>query len=203
MTEIIYLSEDMLIGQGDHKKTYRDPTCPDRCIKIPMKTPDEDLEKELKYRRSRERRKLKSNLLTAYYGEVMTNLGKGYMFERVHDYNDTTSKLMGDLLKEACSDDSKLPFVEEVLKKLKALLSEELIVVSNLEVDNIAIQRISETKYIIRIIDNLGSPAVIPLAYYSDFLTRRRTVKYWKRFLEEIQRHYPKFMTEDLKSRLR
>lgn len=76
----IELTEDLLIGKGTHKKTYEDPTDASRCIKILFVVPDVDLERELQYRHSREKRRLKSRMLSAYYGEVETNMGKGVCF---------------------------------------------------------------------------------------------------------------------------
>ena len=62
MTEnkVIDLSNAILIGEGDHKRTFVDPTDPGRCIKVLFTYPDVDMERELKYRRSREKRGLKS-----------------------------------------------------------------------------------------------------------------------------------------------
>ena len=202
MTDKIILTEKLLLGKGAHKKVYLDPTDAYHCIKVPFEIPDEDLEKELRYRNSREKRHLKSRLLTAYYGTIDTNLGTGYIFERVQDYDGKTSRSFKDLFEQAAADVAMCPFIEEMMQKCKAMLFQELIVTSNMEDGNFVLQRISETEYTIRIIDNIGSPVFFPLAYYFDFFARKRTVKYWKRFLDNLQRWYAKVMTEELKNRL-
>jgi len=202
MAEVIHLTEDLLIGKGAHKKVYIDPTDADRCIKIPHVTPDADLEKELQYRRARERRNLGSKMLPAYYGTVRTNLGTGYVFERVRDFDGRTSRTISQLLAEASADRTRIPFAETVMQKFRTMLFEELIVTSNMEAVNFAVQRISETEFTVRVTDNIGSPVFIPLAYYIDFFARRRVRKYWVRFLDQMQKKHPAVMTESLKNRL-
>lgn len=87
------------------------------------------------------------------------------------------------------------------MRKCKASLFEELIVTSNMEDKNFVIQRVSNTDYIIRVIDNIGSPVFFPLAYYFDFFARRRMKKYWERFLDNLQRWHPMVMTDEMKNR--
>lgn len=202
MKDKINLTDNLLFGKGNHKKVYIDSTDRNRCIKIPFEIPDVDLEKELAYRRSRDRRRLRSSMLPVYYGTVDTNLGTGYVFERVRDFDGQTSQSFKELFEKAAADASMLYFVEEVMLKCKAMLFEELIVTSNMEDGNFVVQRISEKEYTIRVIDNIGSPVFFPLAYYFDFFARRRTKKYWKRFLNNLQRWHPKVMTDELKNRL-
>lgn len=202
MERIIDLSNAILIGEGDHKKSYVDPTDSSRCIKILFTTHDVDMERELKYRRSRERRNLPSRLLPAYYGTVETNMGKGYVFERVADFDGKSSRTFQNIFDKADSDKRLIPFVEEMMKKFKQLLFEELIVTSNVESSNFLVQRASETKFSVRIIDNIGSPVFFPLAYYFDFFARRHLQKYWKRFLKELQEDHPAVMTDALKRKL-
>lgn len=202
MNQIIELSEAAFIGAGRHKKTFIDPTDSGRCIKIVYTNPDIDMERELKYRAIREKRNLKSSMLPMYYGTVRTNMGIGYVFERVIDYDGKTSKALYYLLEDAALDLKKLPFVVEVLQKFKSLWFEELIVTSNTQLDNFLFQRISDTKFTIRIIDNIGSPVFIPLSYYFESFAKRRSKKYWKRLLNELQQKYPSFMSEELKEKL-
>ena len=202
MTEVIHLTEDLLIGKGAHKKVYTDPTDADRCIKIPHTAPDADLERELQYRRARAGRNRGSKMLPAYYGTVRTNLGTGYVFERVQDFDGKTSRTISQILAEASADRTRIPFAETVMQKFKTMLFEELIVTSNMEAVNFAVQRLSETEFTIRVTDNIGSPVFIPLAYYVDYFARRRVKRYWARFLNQMRKKYPSVMTEDLKNKL-
>ena len=202
MSGRIILTEDLLLGQGDHKKTYIDPRDAGRCIKVPFVTPDIDLRRELHYRRTREKRNLASCLLTEYYGTVDTNLGTGYVFERITDFDGKVSLTIGDLFNMAVSDSDTIPYLEKAMICFRDMLFQELIVISNVEAANFVVQRFSETDFTIRIIDNIGTPVKIPLAYYFDVVARKRLKKYWKRFLDELQEDYPSVMTEAMKRRL-
>lgn len=202
MSERIFLSEDLLIGKGTHKSTYIDPVDEKRCIKVPFTVPDIDLERELKYRESRKRRKLTSQLLPEYYGKVETNIGTGYVFERIKDFDGKTSLTIWDLFENALNDSNLVTFVEEVMLKCKSGLFEELIITSNMEATNFSVQRLSETEFRVRITDNIGSPVLIPLAYYFNFFARKRTIKYWAIFLNDLQKWYPTIMTKAMKEKL-
>ena len=46
-------------------------------------------------------------------------------------------------------------------------------------------------------LDNIGSPVMVPLAYYFDFVAERRIAKYWNRFIDECKLHYTSFLTSD------
>lgn len=202
MRKYIDLSNAVLIGTGDHKKVFIDPADTHKCIKVLFRTPDEDLERELKYRKIREKRGLKSKLLTTYFGTVETNFGTGYVFEHVIDFDGSTSRTLAQLLKNAVADTRLVPVVTKVMCVFKAMWFEELISVSNVEPGNFMVQRYSETDFTVRIIDNIGSSAFIPLPYYFDCVAKFRTKKYWNRFLSELQSDYPSVMTAELKEKL-
>ena len=202
MRKYIDLSNAVLIGTGDHKKVFIDPADTHKCIKVLFRTPDEDLERELAYRKIREKRGLKSKLLTTYFGTVETNFGTGYVFEHVIDFDGSTSRTLAQLLKNAVSDTRLVPVVTKVMCVFKAMWFEELISVSNVEPGNFMVQRYSETDFTVRIIDNIGSSAFIPLPYYFDCVAKFRTKKYWNRFLSELQSDYPSVMTAELKEKL-
>ena len=202
MRNYIDLSNAVLIGTGDHKKVFIDPADTHKCIKVLFRTPDEDLERELAYRKIREKRGMKSKLLTTYFGTVETNFGTGYVFEHVVDFDGSTSRTLAQLLKNAVADTRLVPVVTKVMCVFKAMWFEELISVSNVEPGNFMVQRYSETDFTVRIIDNIGSSAFIPLPYYFDCVAKFRTKKYWNRFLNELQRDYPSVMTAELNEKL-
>ncbi|MBR1373315.1 hypothetical protein IJ556_02560 [bacterium] len=202
MDEVICLTEDLLIDKGAHKKVYADPLNAHRCIKILFAVPDTDIERELTYRKIRKKRNLVSSLLPVYYGTVQTNLGMGYVFERIVDFDGQTSKTLRQFFEEAKQDEKLLPLLEELLLKFKAHWFQEMLVISDVDPSNFMLQRISETEYKIRVVDNIGSPVFLPLAYYVDVIAQKRVKKYWRRFLNEMQICYPKLITGEVKLRL-
>ncbi len=199
MDKITLLSTFLLIGKGSHKKVYTDPTNANRCIKILRATPDYDMERELRYRGIREKRQLVSSLLPAYYGTVHTNLGLGYVFDRITDFDGYTSKSLRQIFDAAESDAKPVPFLADVLRGFKTQLFQELIVTSDVDPSNFLLQRISDTQFRVRIVDNIGSSAFLPLVYYFDVIAKKRVKKYWRRFLDETHQNYPYVLTDEVK----
>ena len=97
--EKVYLAEELLIGKGRNKDVYIHPENPAQCIKINARD-TKDHRAEMNYRKSRELRNLPpSALMVSYFGAVETNLGTGYVFERIMDYDGINSKTLEELIK--------------------------------------------------------------------------------------------------------
>lgn len=201
--ELLVLREDLFLGHGVHKAAYIDPRDPSRCVKIVFRMPDYDLMKELGYRRSRRRRGLSSELLPAYYGTVETNKGMGYVFERVVDYDGQPSKTLAEVFSGSTGQDMRFPDTEHILSRLREMLFRERVIMRDTECGNIMLQRLSEDGgFTVRIVDNLGTHAHIPIVYYVDYFAAKHVKKYWHRLLDRIRRKYPDVLQEELKQRL-
>ena len=197
--ETINLNESLLLGEGRHKVVYAHPTDSRKCIKIMKDSLDTELERELKYHRALARRGKKLSMLVEYYGEVETNFGKGYLFERVMDYTGETSRELSFVLDNPAETQKLLGCTtEDVLHRFHDMLLEQKLVVSNIDSYNYMIQLLSPTKYTIRAIDNIGTPAHVPLAYYFDFLALKHIKKYWARFAKRYSEKYPGIFPKDL-----
>lgn len=191
MGKQIELNDGLLLGRGHHKAAYRHPDNPGHCIKIPYEMPDYDLKRELTYRKIRAWRGLPASVLTEYYGTVDTNLGTGYVFERMMDCDGSPSVSLEEFLNDKEIDPDKEEFVSGLLRELYYKELEEEIITSDTNPENFYIQQKAPGKYCLRIIDNIGSPAFIPVIYLVPYLARRHVEKYWKRFIREIKRRHP------------
>lgn len=169
-SEVLTLTDEFFIGQGAHKKVYMHPTNKSLCIKILFSTPDVDLDRELYYRSTRQKRHLKTTMLPEYLGTINTNLGKGYVFERIYDYDGQTSATIKDFIKGSTASPEHIAHVENVITTFKELLFDEKIITSDMDPVNFLVQKTSPTQFTIRIIDNIGSPVLIPLAFFFDYL---------------------------------
>ena len=185
----LYLTSDLIIGVGHHKTTYLHPSDATLCIKIPFHQNDIDIKRELKYRSILNKRAKTPALLPKYQGTVYTNKGIGYVFERISDYDGKTSSTLLEYIKFLTTNtntcDIKIHF-QYILSKLHKTWLEEKIVTSDADPMNFLVQRISPTECTIRIVDNIGTPVLIPLAYYIDYIAERRVQRYWKRLLKNI-----------------
>lgn len=190
------LSEVLFIGKGHHKAVYKHPANENLCIKIPFALPDVDITKELAYRKALSRRKKKLSLLTEYLGTVETNLGTGYVFERIVDYDGSASTLWKSVL------EGKIPVREtfgvsalDLLMKFRDVMLAEKVVVSDVDAANFMIMRTSADSFVFKVVDNIGTPVFLPLAYYIDFIAEKRIQRYWNRWIHGVRQDYADFLT--------
>lgn len=210
--DCIKLSDDFFIGKGKNMAVYINPINPLQCIKIQIGSMREyDL--EMSYRKSRQRRKLpQSSLMTNYYGEVITNLGIGYVFERVIDYDGTTSMSIHDLVqlemqarkkgiltKQIADTEKELPPVKVCLLKMYEKLFQDRVLLKDDSCENFLIQFNTPATWEIRIIDGFGYRALLnPFVYYIDFLTVRQIKRYWIRLVNAVSsRDYPGLLLKE------
>ena len=206
---VIMLSEELLIGTGAHRRVYINPEDPAQCIKINFGGFGDHL-REMGYRKSRERRHLQSSLLTRYYGEVSTNMGTGYLFERIADYDGATSSTIEEIIKaeqkardekksvkEIMGTEKEVPSAVEAVLAFRRELFRENIIIPDMAAYNYMVQFVSPDSWRIRIVDDIGSPTLIPVVYYIDFLGRSHVRRRWLRFIQWIQRKFPGFLSEE------
>lgn len=192
------LTDDLFLGRGAHKAAYVHPEDEKLCVKITFKWPDEDVKKELRYRSVLGKKADDMPLLVKYYGMVETNLGRGYVFERVTDFDGGSCSTLSQYI-ETCSSS------EEMVQLLLAFRKEFFrgrYVVAGMNTDNFLVQRISSTERRLRIVDDLGTGAFIPLLYYSDRLLRKRAAKYWRLLVHQLEAKYGGLITKEISYQL-
>lgn len=82
------------------------------------------------------------------------------------------------------------------------LLFREKIITSNMEPCNFCVQIVAPDFYRLRIMDNIGSPVLIPLIFYIDALALRHIKRYWRRFVLDLNRQYPWLINENIAAML-
>lgn len=194
--EILELNEDLVIGAGGHKKVYIDPRDNKRCVKILLEEKCEDWEREKKYREIRKARGQQGMMLPKYYGEIATNLGTGYVFERIVDFNGDNSKDIGEFLRTAKEVPSPLE-IEYLVKRFFYGMLAEKIIVTNAEYCNFLVQRVTPHLNQIRVVDNIGSHIIVPIDCYIDSLADKHIKRYFVRLLYEIYRDFPNLMPRE------
>lgn len=178
------LTDENILGKGTNKRVYFHPTDPNKCIKFSLDSADEtDIKYELEFRRICKDRVEKSILLTKYFGTVETNLGTGYIFELVRDFDGNLSETFESFIKREGNSDS----THNLLREFKQTLFDEQIITYTIFPDNIMVQKISESKSLIRIIDGIGMHVLIPIPYYVDKIAERRELRIWQKFLQKLR----------------
>ena len=198
-------TEDLLIGVGGHKKVYVHPDDETLCVKVlHYGETDEDWQKELRYRRSRERRGLSSTLLTQYYGACpLEGGGIGHIFERVRDFDGQDSLSFQQHI-DLNRSSPRIDFNAVITGMItfRYLLFQEKIITSNMEPCNFSVQIVAPDFYRLRIMDNIGSPVLIPLLFYIDALALRHIKRYWRRFVLDLNRQYPWLINDNIAAML-
>lgn len=185
------LTDDLFLGKGEHKAAYIHPEDANKCVKVPYSLPDTDIERELKYRAILEKKHKCPTMLTKYYGTIDTNKGVGFVYELVRDYDGSVSKDLEEIFLNHGLSEKHLGVSElDIMKRFREQWLEECIVTSDTDFLNYFVQRISPEEFVIRIVDNVGTPVTIPLVYYFDFVAQKRARKYWKRLMQRYITEY-------------
>ena len=189
--KILVLTENLFLGKGKHKACYIHPEDASKCVKVPFALPDTDVDRELEYRGVLEKKCKHPTMLTQYYGTVKTDKGVGYLYELVQDFDGKTSKALKEIFTNEGLAEKHLGVSElAIMQQFREQWLKECIVTSDTDFVNYFAQRISPNEFVIRIIDNIGTPANIPLAYYFDYFARKRARKYWTRLMQRyINKH--------------
>ena len=197
MSEKIILTDDLFLGDGNHKIVYAHPTDKNLCVKL-LRTPDDpDFAKEMRYRKALGERADSMTLLTKFFGPVETSKGTGYLFERVLDYDGKVPQTLLNVMDDTVDGKKLLPDTEKLLFDFKRAYFDEKFLLAGVDADNYLVQRVSPTERRVRIIDNIGIATFVPLPYYFDYFANKRAEKYWQRFIEQLRLDYGKLFSEE------
>ena len=197
---ILEIRQELFIGAGGHQATYIHPVDKTKCIKIPHTPDDGDVRKEMRYRKMCARKLENSRLVTEFFGTVETNLGLGYVFERVLDFNGKTSKDLKDFLPQTAPDTQTLQRIWTVLLNFKSDFLRENIAIVDTDITNFMVQEPAPGS---RIVDNIGTPVLIPLVYWFEFAAAWKAKRYWNKIVEWLAAHYPEIIPPELVAQLK
>ena len=200
---VLTINNDLFIGSGGHQATYIHPIDPRKCIKIPHLPDDDDVRKEMRYRRICAKKLETSRLVTKFFGTVDTNLGLGYVFERVLDYDGKTSRDMKNFLPKTRPDDIKiLHSIWTILLNLKSDFLRENIAIVDTDIENFMVQEPSPGVFRVRIVDNIGTPVLIPLVYWFEFIAAWKAKRCWNKIVVWLAENYSEIIPVEFAEQL-
>lgn len=203
MDNVLKINEELFIGSGGHQATYIHPIDPTKCIKIPHMKDDGDVKKEMRYREICAAKLERSKLVTEFFGTIETNLGLGYVFERVIDYDGKASLDMKKFLPKTKPDAKTLQKIWTVLLNFKSDFLRENIAIVDMDIENFMVQEHAPGAYRVRIVDNIGTPVLIPLVYYFEFIAAWKAKRYWNRIVEWLAVNYKEIIPPELVAQLK
>ena len=83
---MLYLDESLLVGKGANRICYQHPVEREKCIKIPKVSNCQTQALECEYFKLLYTNNISWKHLSHYYGEVNTNIGRGYVYELIRDF---------------------------------------------------------------------------------------------------------------------
>lgn len=197
--EIIQLDDSLLYGQGSHKKCFLHPHNKNLCIKIAYNEGGQkDLIREINYIDVLKRRHKDYSILPKYFGKVNTNLGTGYVFEIIRDYNNGRTQTLEDFITDLNLFSQNYSLIVRLLKELKEKLYKNEIITMVLFPENILFQKTDENTYRVRIVNDMGSAVLIPLEYHFKYFAHTNILRRWKMFLEVLRNKYASHLSEKL-----
>lgn len=197
--QILQLDDTLLYGQGSHKKCFLHPHNKNLCIKIAYNEGGQkDLIREINYIDVLKRRHKDYSILPKYYGKVNTNLGTGYVFEIIRDYNNSRTQTLEDFITDLNLFSQNYSLIVRLLKELKEKLYKNEIITMVLFPENILFQKTDENTYRVRIVNDMGSAVLIPLEYHFKYFAHTKILRRWKMFLDVLRNKYASHLSEKL-----
>lgn len=197
--EILKLDDTLLYGQGSHKKCFLHPHNKNLCIKIAYNEGGQkDLIREINYIDVLKRRHKDYSILPKYFGKVNTNLGTGYVFEIIRDYNNGRTQTLEDFITDLNLFSQNYSLIVSLLKELKEKLYKNEIITMVLFPENILFQKTDENNYRVRIVNDMGSAVLIPLEYHFKYFAHTKILRRWKMFLDVLRNKYASHLSEKL-----
>ncbi len=197
--QILQLDDTLLYGQGSHKKCFLHPHNKNLCIKIAYNEGGQkDLIREINYIDVLKRRHKDYSILPKYFGKVNTNLGTGYVFEIIRDYNNDRTQTLEDFITDLNLFSQNYSLIVRLLKELKEKLYKNEIITMVLFHENILFQKTDENNYRVRIVNDMGSAVLIPLEYHFKYFAHTKILRRWKMFLDVLRNKYASHLSEKL-----
>lgn len=157
-----------------------------------------DLLREINYIDVLNRRHKDYSILPQYFGKVNTNLGTGYVFEIIRDYNGNKTQTLEDFITSPTLFAENFDLIVHLLKNLKNELYKNEIITMVLFPENILFQKIDKNTYRVRIVNDMGSAVLIPLEYHFKYFAHTKILRRWKMFLDVLRNKYASHLSEKL-----
>lgn len=184
MSEVLDLTNAVLIGKGTHKKCFVHPQDALLCVKVAYnELGTRDLNREVNYLCSHYRRKHVSTILPRFHGVVQTNLGRGYVVERLQNADGTSCLSLQDWLETAEPNASLDAQINQAMLTLKKKIREEQVLSLTIYPENVLFLKDVAGNYHPFLVNDLGDAARIPLAYWLESVRLHSIDKRWQEFL--------------------
>lgn len=151
----ITLDESLFLGKGNERLCYIHPEDNTRIIKVPYKEKNSRNQNELEYiyYKYLEKKGVSFEHIAKCYDRVSVGDKKGLVFDRVLDFDGSSSKTLNELIRGNIINYIQ---AKELLEELRIYLEKNSVIFVDVSFDNMMCQKQEDGKYKLIIIDGLG-----------------------------------------------
>lgn len=182
-------SDPLVVGVGHHRACYIHPQDASKCIKVIYNFTDNadvEVKRECAYYRRLEKYLKDWRGVPRYYGEVETNLGVGYVYDRTVDFDGKPSQTMLERYQGMKKNPELYDEMLRLVDELERYMTDNHIVTMNVKPKNVLCHRISETEIFPVVCDNLGTSAFFPIAVYCPWFARKKLKRQFERMRSKL-----------------
>ncbi len=187
---MLVIDESLYFSKGTTRKCFIHPTNENLCIKLSLKdqgkrTPGiiKAIDRENAYYLKLTKRNISWSHLSQYCGDIVTNLGKGSIYQLIRDHDGKISTSLDKFLEKVTVPDDAL--LGEKLQTLYNYMQDNSILTTSLLARNIVVQK-GMSDYELIIIDDIGNSEFVPVSEFSNYFASRKIKRKWQRFLKKI-----------------
>jgi len=190
---IIQLSGEP-IGAGQERVCYQHPDDESKVVKIQKGDSDKQTRRELALYASLERRGMKDfEHIPHFHGQVQTNLGSGFVVDRIADYDGAVSRSLWWHFERGYPVSEFLPYLEDLRRYL---LDNRIVFSVDMGRYNILLQKLSPGRARLVVIDGLGNHSAINWPDNIGFFARRKIRRRWQRFIGRLHNYSAETMRQ-------
>ena len=180
------------IGVGQERACYQHPDDDGKVIKLQKGESDKQTRRELTLYSNLTRRGVSDfEHIPKYYGMVATNLGEGFVVDKIADYDGSISRSLWWHFERGYPVAEFAPYLDE----LKQYLLDNLIVFSvDMGRYNILFQKLSPNQARLVVIDGLGNHTAINWLDNISYFAQRKINRRWRRFIGRLENYSAEMM---------
>lgn len=192
-SKMLQLDTNLFIGKGALRSVYHHPAKPNLCVKINYKgdtgTALLRQKREIKLYRKLERKFVFFYHISRFVGIEETNLGRGYIYEKVNNEDGAVSQDLHEVLKE---NKGNIELLSAIQKMGEFLLKNRIFFHDGLLRGNTLCSKRLDSSYRLVIVDALGDTVLIPILNYIPACANRRIIKKWNKYMvNPILKNHP------------
>lgn len=188
---MIILDNSLLINQGTLRACYRHPNNDQMVIKVPTGSKKDHFHAnsiELKGYESLMRKHKNLSCISHCHGIETTNIGDGLICDCIYDSDGSISKSILDLIES--DDPPDFSYIQNIVKKFAQYLIANKILIFDLNLKNIVLQKQEDNSYQPFLIDVKSGYEIkefIPLARYIPYLGRKKLQRRCQELIERVE----------------